>query len=79
MSYRHLDNLLDIARCGYWVQISCKCGHTRRLDPMRLVVRLGRRGGDLRLNRLGKSLKCGRCGGKSFSATHCQGPEMWSR
>jgi hypothetical protein len=78
MGYRRLDTLLDIAKQGYWLKLSCPCGHSVKLDPMKVLERLVRRGADVRLARLSESLKCGRCGGKQFSASHCGGPAIWS-
>lgn len=75
---RHLATLLHIARAGYFLRLTCPCGHSVRLDPMKVLECLARRGADTRLNRLGDALKCGRCGGKDFRATHCEGPEIWS-
>lgn len=79
MGYRRLRTLTDIAKAGYWLRIACSCGHERRLDPMKIVHRLVQRGANTRLDHLHETLKCGRCGGKDFTATHCQGPARWSR
>ena len=79
MSYRRLETLLDIAKAGYWVHFRCVCGHEVKHNPMVVLERLARQGGDARLNRLHQNLKCGKCGGKNFTAEHCQGPEIWSR
>ena len=78
MGFRHLATLLDIAKAGYFLRLTCSCGHSVRLDPMKVLERLARRGADTRLNRLSDTLKCGQCGGKGFRATHCEGPEIWS-
>lgn len=79
MGYRRLTTILDIAKAGYWLKIACPCGHERRLEPMRVIERLSRRGADVRLSHLQQSLKCGKCGGKDFVASHCTAPEAWSR
>ena len=79
MGYRRLDTLLDIAKAGYWVKLTCACGHEAKHNPLVVMEKLARRGGDVRLNRLHSSLKCGNCGGKNFRAEHCQGPEICSR
>ena len=79
MGYRRLETLLDVAHQGFYVKLTCGCGHVRRLDPHKLIARLTRRGASTRLDRLNQTIKCGRCGGKSFQATHCDGPLKWSR
>jgi hypothetical protein len=78
MGFRRFSTLLDIAKQGYWLKLSCPCGHEVRLDPMKVLERLLRHGADTRLSRLSDVLKCGKCGGKEFTAEHCEGPEVWS-
>jgi hypothetical protein len=78
VSYRRLDTLLDIAKQGYWLKLTCRCGRQVRVDPMKVLERLLRRGADVRLSHLRDALKCGRCGGKTFTAAHCRGPGVWS-
>lgn len=78
MGYRRFSTLLDVAKAGYWIRLSCSCGHMVKLDPMKVLKRLLRRGADARLSRLPEVMKCGRCGGKAFTAEHCEGPEVWS-
>lgn len=79
MGFRRLETLLDISRQGYWLKLECPCGHTARHDPMIMLERLLRRGGDPRLSHLHKSMRCGKCGGREFRVVHCNGPESWSR
>lgn len=79
MGFRRFNTLSDIAKQGYWLRLSCPCGHERRVDPDRLLERLMRRGADTRLSHLVNNLKCGRCGGKTFEAAHCEGPMITSR
>lgn len=76
MGFRRLTTLSDLGKQGYWCQLTCKCGHERRCDPDKLMMRLARRGADIRLARLGDTLKCGKCGRKDFTATHCNGPTV---
>jgi hypothetical protein len=78
MGFRRIETLMDVAKAGYWVELRCPCGHVARHNPMIVMEKLAGRGADVRLRNLGKSLKCGKCGGKAFTATHCQGPEIWS-
>ena len=79
MGFRRFNTLLDIAKQGYWVRLTCRCGHEIKTDPMKLLERLMRRGADTRLTHLPSVMKCGRCGGKTFEATHCEGPMITSR
>ena len=78
MAYRRLDTLLAVAAKGYWIRLTCPCGHEAKHNPMVVFDLVSRRGGDLRLDRLHRSMKCGKCGGKAFTVTHCEGPEIWS-
>ena len=73
-----LVTLMDIAKTGYWVLLKCPCGHEVRHNPMVVVEKLAHRGADLRLSHLHQILKCGSCGGKVFTASHCEGREIWS-
>jgi DNA-directed RNA polymerase subunit RPC12/RpoP len=79
MSYHRLQTLTDLARYGYWVKLTCACGHEARRDPMELVQRLSRSGASVRLDSLHRRLRCQKCGGRSFVAEHCHAPEAWSR
>lgn len=78
MSYRRLLTLTDVAKAGYWVRLKCACGHENQQNPMVVYELLARRGANTRLDRLHETLKCGRCGGKDFTAEHCEGPAIWS-
>lgn len=78
MGYRRLVTLMDIAKAGYWVRLRCPCGHENQQNPMRVIDLLARRGASTRLDRLNETLKCGKCGGKAFTAEHCEGPAIWS-
>jgi hypothetical protein len=78
VGYRRFETLLDIARKGYWVRLACPCGHETKFNALVLAEKLVARDSSTRLNRLGESLKCGKCGGKAFRAEHCRGPEIWS-
>lgn len=78
MGFRRFNTLSDIAKMGYWLRLTCKCGHTRRADTDKLLERLMRRGADTRLSHLVDNLKCGECGRKDFEATHCEGPMITS-
>ena len=64
--------LLDIAKQDHWLRLSCPCGHQVKVDPMKVLERLLRRGADTRLSHLHNAMKCGKCGGKDFSASHCE-------
>ena len=78
MSYHRLETLTSVANAGYWVLLKCPCGHENRQNPMVVVELLAKRGASTRLNRLNETLKCGKCGGKDFTAEHCEGPAIWS-
>ena len=78
MGYRRLETLTAIAGAGYWVWFHCPCGHEAKENPMVIVERLAGRGADLRLRLLHRSMKCGKCGGKDFTAEHCEGTAIWS-
>lgn len=78
MGYRRFETLIDVARHGYWVRLTCACGHEAKHNPMIVFELVTRRGGSTRLDRLHKVMKCGRCGAKDFRVEHCQGPEIWS-
>jgi hypothetical protein len=45
---------------------------------MTVVELISRRGGSVHLSKLRETMKCGRCGGKDFTADHCMGPAIWS-
>jgi hypothetical protein len=45
---------------------------------MPLALMLAQRGKSTKLADLPKSMKCGKCGGRDFTAEHCQAPAMWS-
>lgn len=79
MSFRRLDTLTAIAGKGYWLLLRCPCGYEARENPMPLALILGQRGASTKLRDLNRSLKCGRCGGKDFTAEHCNAPAMWSK
>lgn len=78
MGYRRITTLTDVARYGYWVKVACQCGHTARLDPMKLLNRAIESRRSTRLTDLHQMLRCGACGGKEFAAEHCLAPEAWS-
>lgn len=79
MGYRRLETLMDLAG-RYWLLLKCPCGHQARHNPLVVVqVLQKRRNPDFRLNRLHRFLKCGKCGGKEFTAEHCEPPDMWAK
>jgi hypothetical protein len=78
MGYRRLDTLTAVANAGYWVRLKCQCGHENQQNPMVVYQLLAHRGASTKLDRLQEVLKCGKCGGKDFTAEHCQGPAIWS-
>ena len=78
VSYRRLETLIDVAKAGYWIELRCRCGHSAKYNPMVVLEKLAQRGGDLRLRNIRKKMKCGKCGGKEVTATHCNGPAIWS-
>ncbi len=78
MGYRRLSTLTDVAKAGYWVRLTCRCGHENQQNPMVIYELLAKRGASTRLDRLRETLKCGSCGGKDFTAEHCQGPAIWT-
>ena len=44
MGFRRLDSLIDLSRKGFWLKLTCSCGHTARRSPDELIqVLLGRR------------------------------------
>lgn len=78
MGYRRLETLTDLAP-QYWLLLKCRCGHQAKHNPMTVVqVLQRRRDADYRLSQLYRFLKCGRCGGKDFTAEHCAPPNMWA-
>jgi hypothetical protein len=79
MGYRHLKTLIDFARADYWAQIKCPCGHTRRVDPMKLLELAVRRELPTHPAKLAKHLLCRKCGEKHATIEYCNGPERWSR
>lgn len=78
MGYRRFDTLMDIAKQGYWVRLRCACGHEATMDPLALLARMKqRRKIVVQLHMLLEVMRC-QCGGKDFTAEHCQGPAIWS-
>lgn len=79
MGFRRLDTLLDLSQQGYWLRLRCACGHETRQDPKLVFKLVSRRGGSAHLHRLHETMKCRKCGGKDFTARHCEGPATWSQ
>lgn len=78
MGYRRLETLTDLAG-RYWLLLKCPCGHEARHNPMVVWQLLAkRRDASTRLNRLHQSMKCGKCGGKDFTAEPCEPPNIWA-
>ena len=77
MGYRRLETLTDLAP-RFWLLLKCPCGHQAKHNPLMVVqVLQKRRNPDYRLNRLHRFLVCSQCGGKDFTAEHCEPPAIW--
>ncbi len=72
------DTLTALIGQGYWLKLSCACGHTAKIDPMPLRMALHDRGARDTLDGLNARMRCQRCGERSFRAEPCYGPATWS-
>ena len=72
------NSLSDLIRNGYWLKLTCQCGHEARVDPLTLRTQLFGLGKSMQLDRLSDAVKCKECGGRTFDAEACFAPEAWS-